>query len=119
MKKYAIDTDATKDGKLMENDIVLFRYADVLLMKSEAKVRNGKRGCGIGAGTQPSGSCCASGNIGICWTKDYWSLHGKDGGRILCVSDDLPVRTATIRNWRARRVIHHRVSYSGQCAENE
>ena len=44
MKKYAIDTDATKDGKLMENDIVLFRYADVLLMKSEAKVRNGGNG---------------------------------------------------------------------------
>lgn len=44
MKKYAIDTDATKDGKLMENDIVLFRYADVVLMKSEAKVRNGGNG---------------------------------------------------------------------------
>ena len=28
----------------MENDIVLFRYADVLLMKSEAKVRNGENG---------------------------------------------------------------------------
>lgn len=35
---------ATKDGKLMENDIVLYRYADVLLMKSEAKVRNGENG---------------------------------------------------------------------------
>lgn len=44
MKKYEIDETATKDGKLMENDIVLFRYADVLLMKSEAKVRNGKNG---------------------------------------------------------------------------
>lgn len=44
MKKYAIDKHATKDGKLMENDIVLFRYADVLLMKSEAKVRNGENG---------------------------------------------------------------------------
>lgn len=44
MKKYAIDANATKDGKLMENDIVLFRYADVLLMKSEAKVRNGENG---------------------------------------------------------------------------
>ena len=31
MKKYAIDKTATKDGKLMDNDIVLFRYADVLL----------------------------------------------------------------------------------------
>lgn len=46
MKKYAIDVNATKDGKLMENDIVLFRYADVLLMKSEAKVRNGEDGDG-------------------------------------------------------------------------
>ncbi|MCI6213709.1 RagB/SusD family nutrient uptake outer membrane protein [Bacteroides heparinolyticus] len=44
MKKYEIDVNATKDGKLMENDIVLFRYADVLLMKSEAKVRNGESG---------------------------------------------------------------------------
>lgn len=44
MKKYAIDKTATKDGKLSDNDIVLFRYADVLLMKSEAKVRNGENG---------------------------------------------------------------------------
>lgn len=44
MKKYAIDKTATKDDKLMDNDIVLFRYADVLLMKSEAKVRNGENG---------------------------------------------------------------------------
>lgn len=44
MKKYAIDKTATKDGKLSDNDIVLFRYADVLLMKSEAKVRNGESG---------------------------------------------------------------------------
>ena len=28
----------------MENDIVLYRYADVLLMKSEAKIRNGGAG---------------------------------------------------------------------------
>ena len=44
MKKYELDATATKDGKLMENDIVLFRYADALLMKSEAKVRNGESG---------------------------------------------------------------------------
>jgi starch-binding outer membrane protein, SusD/RagB family len=44
MKKYEVDATGTKDGKLMENDIVLFRYADVLLMKSEAKVRNGGDG---------------------------------------------------------------------------
>lgn len=44
MKKYEVDPTATKDGKLMENDIVLFRFADALLMKSEAKVRNGENG---------------------------------------------------------------------------
>ncbi len=44
MKKYAIDKTNIKDGKLIDNDIVLFRYADVLLMKSEAKVRNGQDG---------------------------------------------------------------------------
>ena len=44
MKKYEVDDTGTKDGKLMENDIVLYRYADVLLMKSEAKVRNGENG---------------------------------------------------------------------------
>ena len=42
MKKYEVDLKSTKDGKLSDNDIVLFRYADVLLMKSEAK--NKKRG---------------------------------------------------------------------------
>ncbi len=44
MKKYEIDKTNIKDGKLMDNDIVLFRYADVLLMKCEAKVRNGENG---------------------------------------------------------------------------
>ena len=44
MKKYEVDSQGTKDGKLSDNDIVLFRYADVLLMKSEAKVRNGENG---------------------------------------------------------------------------
>lgn len=44
MKKYEVDKMGTKDGKLSDNDIVLFRYADVLLMKSEAKVRNGENG---------------------------------------------------------------------------
>ena len=44
MHKYAVDITATKDGKLMNNDIVLFRYADALLMKSEAKIRNGENG---------------------------------------------------------------------------
>lgn len=44
MKKYAIDKTNIKDGKLIDNDIVLFRYADVLLMKSEAKIRNSQNG---------------------------------------------------------------------------
>ena len=34
MKKYAIDKTATKDGKLTDNDIVQFRYAEVLRTKS-------------------------------------------------------------------------------------
>ena len=42
MKKYEVDRNATKDGKLMDNDIVLFRYADVLLMRAEAYLRNGQ-----------------------------------------------------------------------------
>lgn len=46
MKKYEVDNTALKDGKLMDNDIVLFRYADVLLMMSEAKVRNNENGTG-------------------------------------------------------------------------
>ena len=41
MKKYEVDKNATKDGKLMDNDIVLFRFADVLLMRAEAKFRLG------------------------------------------------------------------------------
>lgn len=44
MKKYELDASATNDGKLQSNDIVLFRYADVLLMRSEALVRNGQSG---------------------------------------------------------------------------
>ena len=44
MRKYEIDADASNGGKLMDNDIVLFRFADVLLMKTEALVRNGQNG---------------------------------------------------------------------------
>ena len=44
MKKYEVDKNALKDGKLINTDSVLFRYADVLLMLSEAKVRNGENG---------------------------------------------------------------------------
>lgn len=44
MAKYEVDRTSYMDGKLQSNDIVLFRYADVLLMKAEAKVRNGEEG---------------------------------------------------------------------------
>ena len=44
MFKYQFDKNAIKDGKLVDNDIVLFRYADVLLMRAECKVRLGKDG---------------------------------------------------------------------------
>lgn len=44
MAKYEIDRTAYIDGKLQDNDIVLFRYADALLMKAEAKLRNGENG---------------------------------------------------------------------------
>ena len=44
MAKYEVDRTSYMDGKLQSNDIVLFRYADVLLMKAEAKVRNGGEG---------------------------------------------------------------------------
>ena len=41
MRKYEIDPSAMKDGKLMDNDWVLFRFADVLLMEAEALLRTG------------------------------------------------------------------------------
>ena len=44
MYKYKFDKNAIKDGKLVDNDIVLFRFADVLLMRAECKVRLGKDG---------------------------------------------------------------------------
>ena len=44
MKKYSIDPLCNYGGKLIDNDIVLFRFADVLLMRAEAKVRLGQDG---------------------------------------------------------------------------
>jgi hypothetical protein len=44
MKKYELDRSATDNGRQMDNDIVLFRFADVLLMQAEAKIRNGESG---------------------------------------------------------------------------
>ena len=40
MKKYAYDPNCTTDGKRVHNDLVVFRYADVLLMKAEAMARS-------------------------------------------------------------------------------
>lgn len=44
MKKYAFDPAGIFDGQLRNTDIVLFRFADVLLMMAEAKVRMGESG---------------------------------------------------------------------------
>lgn len=44
MAKYEVDRTAYMDGRLGSNDIVLYRYADVLLMLAEAKLRNGEDG---------------------------------------------------------------------------
>ncbi|HXK76560.1 MAG TPA: RagB/SusD family nutrient uptake outer membrane protein, partial [Bacteroidaceae bacterium] len=44
MKKYAFDTTAQNDGMKPHNDAVIARYSDVLLMISEAKVRDGQDG---------------------------------------------------------------------------
>ena len=44
MSKYEIDFAAMSDGQLRRNDIVLFRYADVLLMQCEAMLRDGRAG---------------------------------------------------------------------------
>ena len=59
-KKYELDNTAESAGQLVHNDYVLFRYADVLLMRSEALVRQGKSGDAdlnavrerVGAGTR-------------------------------------------------------------------
>ncbi len=44
MRKYELDLAAMSDGQLRRNDIVLFRYADVLLMQCEALLRDGRAG---------------------------------------------------------------------------
>ena len=44
MRKYEIDFAAMSDGQLRRNDIVLFRFADVLLMQCEAMLRDGRAG---------------------------------------------------------------------------
>ena len=42
IRKYEIDPTARMDGKLFNNDIVLFRFSDALLMRAEALVRQGR-----------------------------------------------------------------------------
>lgn len=44
MAKYEFDQNAQEGGVLHGNDCVIFRYADALLMKAEAKVRLGLSG---------------------------------------------------------------------------
>jgi hypothetical protein len=62
LAKYEFDPTAQAGGQLVHNDWVLFRYADVLLMKSEALVRAGQNGdaelqqvrARAGAGARPA-----------------------------------------------------------------
>ena len=42
LNKYEHDPNGIQDCNVAKNDIVLFRYADVLLMKAEAKLRQGQ-----------------------------------------------------------------------------
>ena len=42
LHKYPNDPTARADGRMQNNDIVLFRYADVLLMQAEALARQGE-----------------------------------------------------------------------------
>ena len=42
--KYELDPGYAGGGMLVSNDFVLYRYADVLLMKAEAKIRKGESG---------------------------------------------------------------------------
>lgn len=42
--KYEFDPNAQSSGELHGNDLVIFRYADALLMKAEAKIRLGQSG---------------------------------------------------------------------------
>ncbi len=44
MRKYEIDLAGMSDGQLRRNDIVLFRFADALLMQCEAMLRDGRAG---------------------------------------------------------------------------
>ncbi len=49
MAKYTLESTARNDGRLGNNNIVLFRYADVLLMYAEASYRLGDTTNALGA----------------------------------------------------------------------
>ena len=59
MRKYEMDPSAMKDGKLMDNDWVIFRYADVLLMKAEALLRLGQEATALELVNQVRRRACA------------------------------------------------------------
>ena len=77
MAKYEVDRTSYNDGKNPQNDIVLFRYADVLLMRAEAAVRNGENGntelnlvrsrCGMGNRTATLDNILAERLMELTW----------------------------------------------------
>jgi len=83
MKKYEVDLNATKYGKLMDNDIVLFRFSDVLLMRAEAKLRLG-------------GATCAEGFSGMTAQEDYDAVRQRVG---------MPTRQLTLENLLDERLL--------------
>ena len=83
MRKYEVDKNATKDGKLMENDIVLFRYADALLMRAEAKFRLG-------------GASHAGGVYGTTAQQDFDAVRDRV---------DMPHRQLTLQNLLDERLL--------------
>ena len=76
MHKYEIDLASMSDGQLRRNDIVLFRYADVLLMRCEAMLRDGRAGAEADA------------------------LLNQVRGRV-----EMPARTATLENVLEERML--------------
>ena len=91
----------------MENDIVLFRYADVLLMKSEAKVRDGRNGdeelnqvrtrVGAPERTATLDNLLAERQLELAWGR----LAASGLNSFL---DSLPVLTTVVRNFPTKKV---------------
>lgn len=110
MKKYEVDKNATKDGKLMDNDIVLFRFADVLLMRAEAKFRNGENGQDdYNASAIASRCLCVKSVSRTCSTNVCWNSAGRAGGvRISSASGNTRVSlrvTSGMPKWMRAMVI--------------